>query len=238
MIKTKTVYKLLRNLGIVLIAMPEPFTTPIGAAITLSAIYLSRRLEISQNKLLRETFKNYLAHHKRFSEDSTTPSKARYTQTVESSHPGQYEISPGFKPNPRPLVRQSSPDTGDNVICHTIDIEWLSRRFKSDDSPKVKPDWASMSSTAQGVIHHTINMELLSRRYKSQYNDWADSDVSRTSEIADKTIHHTINVRSLPQLRKTDDTTPAKLEYHAINWVTLLRRYGLAAGSASALKAY
>ncbi|MFH0768187.1 MAG: hypothetical protein V1932_01300 [Chloroflexota bacterium] len=237
MIKTKTVYKLLRNLGIVLIAMPEPFTTPIGAAITLSAIYLSRRLEISQNKLLRETFKNYLDHHKRFSEDSTTPGNTRYTQTVESSHPGQYEVSPGFKPNPRPLVRQSSSDTGDNVICHTIDMEWLSRRYKTDDSPKVKPDWTDTSSTAQGVIHHTINMELLSRRYKSEDNAWADSDTSRTSKIAEKTIHHTINIRSLPQWHKTDDAAPVKLEYHAINWLTLLRRYGLAAGSASVLKA-
>ena len=242
MIKAKTSIKLLRHLGIVLIALPEPIITPFGVALVLASRYLSRRLEASLNKRLRETLKDYLAHFKRFSDDADGESSApvrvkRYTQSEEHLIPWQYKGSRSVEASPRPSVWQSWHDTRDDIVHNTADMESLSRRYKADDSSKIESDWSGTSSTAEKVIHHTINMESLSRRFKGEDSSGADFNSARTSGTVAGVVQHDVNRRLLSQRYETDGVGPVKVRYHTVNMASLLRRYGSAAGSTPALKA-
>jgi hypothetical protein len=192
MIKAKTVVSLLRRLGIVLIALPEPITTPFGVALGLTAHYLSRRLEASLNKRLRETLKNYLAKFKRFSDYADSEASApgevkRYFDSEEHMIPRQYKGSVG--PNPSYLVRQSwrgMKDDGSKVvpgnsrlevisgstkklIHHSIDMQMLFRRYgMKDDGSKVVPGAPCsevISGSTKKLVHHSIDMQMLFRRY-------------------------------------------------------------------------
>jgi len=214
MIKAKTSIKLLRHLGIGLIALPEPITTPFGVALVFASRYLSRRLDASLYKRLRETLKHYLPHFKRFGDDadgeSSAPGKVkRYTQSEEHLIPWQYKGSRSVEASPRPSVWQSWHDTRDDIVHNTADMESLSRRYKADDSSKIESDWSGTSSTAEKVIHHTINMESLSRRYKADDSSKIESDWSDTSSTAEKVIHHTINMESLSRRFKGEDSSGA-----------------------------
>ncbi len=217
MIKAKTSIKLLRHLGIVLIALPEAITTPFGVALVLTSRYLSRRLEASLNKRLRETFKHYLAHFKRFSDDADGESSApgrvkRYTQSEEHLIPWQYKGSRSFEANPGPSVWQSWRDTRDDIVHHTVDMEWLSRRYGMRDGSKVEPGdshWEVTSGSTGKLMHHSIDMQMLSRRYKADDSSKVESDWSDTSSTAEKVIHHTINMESLSRRYKGEDSIGA-----------------------------
>jgi len=215
MINAKTSFKLLRHLGMVLIALPEPITTPFGVALVFASRYLSRRLEASLNKHLRETLKHYLAHFKRFGDDadgkSSAPGRAR-RQSEEHLLPWQYKDSHSFKANPRPLVWQSLRDTGDDVIHHTVDMKRLSWRYGIRDGSKVEPgdsDWGATSGSTEKLMHHNIDMQMLSRRYKADDSSKVESDWSDTSSTAEKVIHHTINMESLSRRYKGEDSIGA-----------------------------
>src|SRR3990172_6693158 len=150
MVKAKTGITLLKRLGFVLIALPEPFTTPIGVALIVASSYLSRLREASINKNLRETLKRYLSlsKHPKAETDSksSTTNKKRHTRIedplilwqskntaqVETSHPTSVWH------NQRDKGFTLSTIEGDNTIHHSVDTESLSRRYPIIDSPKVK----------------------------------------------------------------------------------------------------
>jgi hypothetical protein len=174
MIKAKTSVKFLSHLGIVLVALPEPITTPFGVAFGFAAHYLSRRLEASLNKRLRETLKYYLARFKRFSDyadgESSAPGRVkRYTQSEEHLIPWQYKGSRSLGASPSPLVRQCWRDTRDDIVHHSIDMQMLYRRYGiRDDGSKVKPRDSHLEVTSgntKKLVHHSIDMQMLYRRY-------------------------------------------------------------------------
>jgi len=245
MIKAKTSIKLLRHLGIVLIALPEPIITPFGVALVLASRYLSRRLEASLNKRLRETLKDYLAHFKRFSDDadgeSSAPSRVkRYTQSEEHLISWQYKGSRSFDATPGPSVWQSWRDTRDDIVHHTVDMESLSRRYGMRDGSKVEPGnshWGVTSGNTEKLMHHSIDMQMLSRRYKADDSSKVESDWSNTSNSAEEVIHHTINMESLSRRYKGEDSTGADsnwartsgtvegVAHHSVNMRLLSQRY-------------
>ena len=49
------------------------------------------------------------------------------------------------------------------VVHHTIDLEWLSRRYESASSAVAHSDWTTTSGGLEGVTHQSVNMGLLSR---------------------------------------------------------------------------
>jgi len=52
------------------------------------------------------------------------------------------------------------------VIHHTIDIDWLSRRYESANGAVAHSSWATTTSGGtEGVTHHSISMGLLSQHY-------------------------------------------------------------------------
>lgn len=211
MIKTKTSIRLLRRLGIALIALPEPFTTPFGVALVLASRYLSRRLEANRNKRLREMVRYYLAHTTLFSGDadgkSTAPgSVKRHTQSKEHAILGQITGSRSF----------------------ARDIQSPSGRYKAGNSFRVESEWSGTSSRAEKVIHHTINMEWLSRCHEGEGSAVALSNWATTSGAVEGVAHYSANMKVLSQRYKTGGIGQVKVKHHTTNMASLQQRHGSA----------
>jgi hypothetical protein len=73
------------------------------------------------------------------------------------------------------------------VIHHTIDLEWLSRRYESASNAVAHSGWTTTSGGPEGVTHHSVNMGLLAQHCGT-------GDVGQA-----KAKSHTIN---MPQLRQ------------------------------------
>jgi len=233
MIVGRTRVKFLKRLGIALIFLPELITTPFGVALVLVARYLSRRLETSQNKRLREMVKYYMAHTRHFSDDADGKSSApgsvkRYNRNEEHAILGQITGSRSLEANSAPSVRQNWHDMQRRTVHHTMDMQSLSRRYKAGDSFKVEPGWSDTSRRAEKVIYHTINMGWLSRRYESENSAVAHSSLARTSGAVEGVTQHSVNMKLLSQRYKTGGVGQTKVKYHTINMALLLQRYGAA----------
>ena len=71
-------------------------------------------------------------------------------------------------PSPRYKYGDGLSDTftrAQKVIHHTIDREWLSRRYESASTAVAHSSWTTTSGGVEGVTHHSINMGLLSQHY-------------------------------------------------------------------------
>ena len=73
------------------------------------------------------------------------------------------------------------------VIHHTIDLEWLSRRYESTSSAVAHSDWTTTSGGLEEVTRHSVNMGLLSQHY-------ATGSVGQA-----KAESHAINITQLRQ---------------------------------------
>ena len=58
--------KSLRSAGILLIALPEPFTTPVGAALLLASYLSTKKQRADSYENLHSLFQNYLTYYKPF----------------------------------------------------------------------------------------------------------------------------------------------------------------------------
>jgi hypothetical protein len=139
MIQTRTSVRLLKYLGIVLAAIPEPVTTVFGVALLVTAHHLSQKLE---------------------------PNK--YTLSEEYLIPWQFDSNRSLEAN-SPLGWQIRYDTKVNVIYHTIDLPRLYQRYglRSDGS-KVKPRDSRpeiASDNNKNLVHHALDLQRLYRRY-------------------------------------------------------------------------
>lgn len=87
MIKPRTYVKVLKHIGIALIAMPEPITTPIGIGLFLAGRYLAKSLEAGVNRRLQESIKFYLVRSRPVIEKADTES--RTTRPDKTPQPEQ-----------------------------------------------------------------------------------------------------------------------------------------------------
>lgn len=220
MIKAKTGIKLLRQVGIVLIALPEFITTPLGVALIVTSNYLSRRLEAKVLKRLREKLTHYLAHFRHFSDErkSSAPEKIEY-HALSETHliPQQHKGSRRTEESLRPSIQQNRHDTGDNIVPHTIDMQMLAHRYQSDESAKVESNHSDTPGSAIAVIHHAINMESLSRRFEDDDSNEADASPARTLGTAQGVVHHAVNMKSLSKRYAADDSTDVSLQLPAVS---------------------
>lgn len=245
MIKARTIIRLLRHSGIVLIALPEPFTTSFGVALVLLSRYLSRRREASRNKRLRETVKYYLAHTRRFSGDADGESSApgsvkRYKRSEEHVILRQYTGSRSFEANPDTSVWQSWRDVRDGTVHHAMDMQSHSQHYGMRDGWKVEPrdpHREVTSGSTEKLIPHSIDMQSLSGRYKAGDSFKVESGWSDTSSRAEKVIHHTINMEWLSRRYEGEGSAVAHSNWartsgavegvtqHSVNMRLLSQRY-------------
>lgn len=170
MIQTRTNVRLLKYLGIGLVALPEPFTTPFGVALLLTAHHLSQELKAGPDNFLLETpddwFKRSADH---VVGGPGIPGEVRlYARSAGHLLPWQYEGSRSLEVN-SPLGWQIRYDTKVNVAHHVVDLPMLYRRYgiRSDGS-KVKPVNPRPEFSSGGnknLVHHNIDMPMLYRRY-------------------------------------------------------------------------
>jgi len=234
MIGASTHIRVLKHLGIALIFAPEPFTTPFGVAFILVARHLSRRLEASRDRRLREMVHYYLAHSSLLSPDadgkSGTPGPVkRHGLSEERPILGQITGSRSFEANSS--VRKGRQGMREGAASRTTNMQSLSRRYKYDDG------LSNTSTRTQKVIHHTIDIEWLSRRYESANSAVAHSSWTTTSGGVEGVTHHSVNMGLLSQHCGTGSFGQAKAKSHTINVAQLRQRYGSAASCTTVYRA-
>jgi hypothetical protein len=233
MIKSRTHIKLLKRLGLLLIALPEPFTTPFGVALILVARHLSKKREDSRNKRLQETIQYYLAHTSRFSGDvngkPSVPSSIKLLNpSKEQAILGTITGSRSLESNAAPSVGQSRRDVERRLVHHTTDTQNPSQHFKAGDSYKIESGWSDTSSRTEKMIHHTINTEWLSQCYEGQSTAMAHSSWANTSGAVEGVMQHSDDEKLLPQRYQIGSAGQASVKYHTINMALLRQRYGAA----------
>ena len=255
MVKTKTGITLLKRLGFVLIALPEPFTTPIGVACILASSYLSRLREATLNKHLRETLTRYLSHSKSSNHETENNSRGRHkvkrhtriddptilwqnksVLPVETSHP------PSVRQNLRDKGFTLSTIEGENTIHHNVDTESLSRRYPVTVSPKAENVSAHSDAEPakiEKLIHHSVDTKFLSRRYPVTASSKAKTGSPHSDVEPDETeelIHHSVDMQTLGRRYRADDSSrvasdvpdkPSATEnvVHHTKHISLSRRY-------------
>ena len=55
----------------------------------------------------------------------------------------------------------------ENAIHHTINTEWLSRRYEGWDNAMAHSGWVTTSGAPEGIMRHSGNTPLLSQRHKT-----------------------------------------------------------------------
>jgi hypothetical protein len=88
-------------------------------------------------------------------------------------------------PSPRYKHSDARPDTStgtQNIIRHTIDMEWLSQRYEGAGTV-AHSGWTTTSTVTESVTHHSVNMGLLSGHYGTGSAGQAKAE-SRATDIA------------------------------------------------------
>jgi hypothetical protein len=234
MINTGTYVRLLRHLGIALIFAPEPLTTPFGVAFILVARHLSKRLEASRDKRLREMVQYYLAHSSLSTNDadgkSGGPSPVkRHSLSEERPILGQITGSRSFEASSS--VRKARHELHDSAASGTSDMRNLSPLYKYGSA------LSATSTGPQKVIHHTIDIEWLSRRYECANSAVAHSSWATTSRDVQGITHHSVNMGLLSPHSGTGTVGQLQIKYHTINMARLRQRYGSAASCTTVYRA-
>ena len=130
MIRNRTNIRLLKYLGIGLVALPEPVTTAFGVALLLTAYHLSQELKAGPDNFFIETpddwFKRSADH---VVGGPSVPREVRlYARSARHPLPWQHEGSRSLEAN-SPLGWQIRYATRVNVVHHTIDMPMLYRRY-------------------------------------------------------------------------------------------------------------
>lgn len=229
MIKATTRVRFLRRLGITLIFLPDFISTPFGVVLMLISRYLSKRLEGSRNKRIREMIKYYLAHTGLFSGDANSkyidPASVKcYMQSEGYVISKQYTGSHSFEANIDPSVWQSWRDMRCRTVHHSMDIQSLSHTHEAGDSFKFKPGWSGTSSRVEEVIHHAINIEYLSRCYEGQNSTVDHYGGAHTSDVVERVTHHSIN-KSLPSQRYNTGSSGQQKANYIMNIALFLQRH-------------
>ncbi len=222
MVKAKTGITFLKRLGFVLIALPEPFTTPVGVACVIASGYLTRLRETSLNKHLHETLTRYLSHTKNSSAETDNKSHARqkvkpYTRPDDTTVLWQ---NTGLVPvdTARPsLIKQNRRDAEDkNAIHHNIDTESLARHYPITIDTKVKSKISNSDASPvndEKPVPHTVDTQFLSRRYSIANIQKAKTETSKSDAApveTEKSVHHNVDMQMLGRRYQTTATVNSK----------------------------
>jgi hypothetical protein len=221
MFKIKTSIKLLKQVGFVLIALPEPITTPFGAALVITSQCLSRVYESELNRHLRESLKRHLAHRKDSSKPKESPSLWRRRLDAFYSKPVPHAVdidrlSKRFGENRVQAVVPGASEEEKSAVLHTVNKDQLARRFKPGDNPESKPGTANPLSEKTGVLH-TVNKEALANRFKA-------GETSRPAESDKPGVMHSINRAALSRRFQADENKEAESGSNSPKEKTVVRR--------------
>ena len=150
--------KLLRGMGIALIAMPEPITTPIGFGLLAAAWVLSRHEQSQKKAYLRHMVTEYLHTYRPFGygvgSEVKTSASLPYRNPEPLYHSG---LATTFKPSyPAPCHSQS---TSEKVVLHSFDLGKVSKRYDKGGARRgFEGYWGRQSKLDIGVVHHNLRV--------------------------------------------------------------------------------
>lgn len=193
MIKPGTIVRWLRHASLVLIALPEPFTTAIGVVLLGITFYishlLSKVIDRSLNQQAREKLANYLSHFRHFgngTKEAAPVVAERPSEPLHVRQTGEGEL----KADLRSSILLGNPDS---LRHHAIDHKSLAESYGSVARPvfkltvretesfpvpaaKILPAGAARMAARNYTagnraiddrrsVYHNINREGLYRRY-------------------------------------------------------------------------
>ncbi len=148
--------KLLRGMGIALIAMPEPITTPIGVGFLAAAWVLSRHEESQKKAYLRHIVTEYLHTYRPFGYGVGSQVKTSASLPYRSPEPLYHSgMATGLKPS-NPAAHHSQP-TSEKVVMHAFDLGKVSRRYDKGGARRgFEGYWGRQSKLDIGVVRHSL----------------------------------------------------------------------------------
>jgi len=230
MIKLGILIKILKRSGIALLFAPEPFTTPFGVAFLLAAHYLSRNRDRSLNRRASELVQYYLVHTARVAdqaerEPDSPGSLGRYTLEEQQSFAQQYRPGAALAASSAPAGRNGPFAVRSQRAPNTANAASVPQRRGTINSLKARRTLPATSHTGETVVHHTIDIERLSWLYASEATTVAHAGWTGVSRTPEGITYHSINKRALSERCKTAHDKQAAIQQHAIDMLSLLRRY-------------
>jgi hypothetical protein len=152
MFQTRTSVRLLNYLGIGLVALPEPFTTPFGVALLFIAHHLSKRLELVLKDILPEISAYQSYWFKRPSGSNNPEELKRYLKSEPRPIPGQYGFpeasayqSYWFKP-PRDYADSDSGDAKELKRYNQSEQNPITRQYGLPGASAYQSYWFKRSA--------------------------------------------------------------------------------------------
>ncbi len=148
--------KLLRGMGIALIAMPEPITTPLGVGLLAAAWVLSRHEESKKKAYVRHLVTEYLHTYRPFGygigSEVKTSASLPYRQPEPLYHAGVTTTHrSSISTPPRTQIGSGK------VVMHAFDPGKVSRRFDKGGSKRgFEGYWGRQSKLDIGVVYHSL----------------------------------------------------------------------------------
>lgn len=198
--KTRLIIKLLRRFSLIMIALPEPITTALGAVLLFFTFYLarafSRIIENSLNLVAKERLTNYLAHYKRLgnsvgNEVEVLVRAERHREILRR----QLEQDLSLQAEPHQSLWQSFRDRRRDVLQHNIDMRSLILRYGTGNSFPVKlAESGRMTSVRAGK---ELTFGETARDFFAVDSWGSGSGCSSRSRATETMISHTINRKHL-----------------------------------------
>jgi hypothetical protein len=154
--------KLLRGLGVALIAAPEPFTTPFGVGLLAAYWVISRYQESQRKAYLRHLVREYASVYRPFGYGMGSVPKTSADLPYRKKEPlfrAEENLTPGLR---RSAAR--APSVSDKrIVHHSFDPRLVSSRFDSGGSRRgFEGYWGRQTKLDIKVVHHDLRIPAFS----------------------------------------------------------------------------
>ncbi len=227
---TRTSINLLRQTGIVMLALPEPVTTVLGVGLLATAQYMSNSLEKARLKLLRRKKTGKLPedfiYSAEINKNCCNIDKLNYYSYDRGR---RHRISARFQYNRTAMESQGTFYTKPEVI-HPVQDKGI--KPDSERITRIKAQTATAlkerlnNRIAPETVPHKVNIEALSKKYRHLKTETGEDNI--------EVIKCNVNMKLLQQHRDLEKrqnesaktkTPKLELRFSDIDAETLVKRY-------------
>lgn len=203
--------RVLRNIGLALILLPEPFTTPLGVAL-LGAVYVFSKIDrVDGPRQLRGLMKLYFKHARPVGQTGKIIQHKLRQRLIDCEwrfQPREKDIRANIEIS-RLILRYAEAMSGpafaapvDKTVHHSLLQRWAGY---------VRPEPPRNIGAAEKTVTHRIDDSRLALRY----SDMAGG--STRGMIADKVIYHNLKSSLSGYVLPGKAIVPEKTIYHTID---------------------